>query len=163
VSRIFFGTTEILLFGQIKMPSKMGADKWPHVNFYDVRTGRKMKVHKDDIKLKRGTTKHGVKYYQAIAMEPGKLDYDLYKFLSEEKYDMLKAKMAGKSHKKSKKSKKSKEASRCNRTKSGKRVKKSKCKKPCSWVKRKSSRGKVVRKGYCKKPSKKSKKSSKKR
>ena len=129
-------------------------DRWPNIYFYDVRTDKKVKVNIDDVKLKSGSTKgHGPgKYFQAIAVEPGRLKYNLYKFINEEKYNDFKEKM--KEHKKKSKSKKSKSKSRspCNMTKSGKKITKKQCskKKTCSWVKGKRS-GMKSRKGYCRK------------
>ena len=114
-------------------------DKWPTFYFYDVRADKRVKVNEKDIKLKSGSTKgHGPgKYFQIVANKPGKLKYDLYKFVSEEKFLMLKDKM--KSNKKSPRY--------CNQSP------KAKCEKSrkCSWIKGK--RG--SRKGYCRKLSKK--------
>ena len=121
-------------------------DKWPYVYFYDVRQTKQVKVNVSDCKLKSGSTKgHGPgKYFQIIAVTPGKLDYNLYRFLSEDKYNEYKMKM-----KQSPKA--SPKKSSCNRRRS-KKVTKSKCKKSkkCSWVKG----VKGVRKGYCKKSKK---------
>lgn len=129
-------------------------DRWPNIYFYDVRTDKRVKVHADYIKLKSGSTKgHGPgKYFQAIAVEPGRLNYNLYKFINEEKYDDLKEKM--KQHKKPKSKKKTRSKSRtpCNMRKSGKKTTKKQCKrsKKCTWVKGTRS-GRKSRKGYCRK------------
>ena len=129
-------------------------DRFPYIYFYDVRTDKKVKVHVDDVKLKSGSTKgHGPgRYFQAVAMQPGRLTYNLYKFMSEEKYDYFKSKMKGsrsKSRSRSRSRSRTPKKSRCNQTKSGKRVKKTTCKKSkkCSWVQGK--RG--TRRGYCRK------------
>ena len=126
-------------------------DRWPNFNFYDVRTDKKVKVHKDNIKLKVGSTKgHGPgRYWQAIAVEPGNLTYNLYKFISEEKYYELKELMKAKKSR-SKSRSRSKTPSKCNRKKSDKRTLKKNCRKPCSWVKGSRS-AKKSRKGYCRK------------
>lgn len=121
-------------------------DKWPHIYFYDVRKQDKVKVHKDHLKLKSGSTKgHGPgKYFQLIAVKSGRRDYDLYKFVSEEKYDMYKQLLAGKTSVKKSKPKSKPRSSRCNKKtrdacKSSTRT--------CSWIK--GVRGQ--RKGYCRK------------
>lgn len=128
-------------------------DRWPNIYFYDVRQDKQVKVDCKDCKLKSGSTKgHGLgKYFQIIAVKPGKLDYNLYKFLSEGKYDEYKALMKG-----SKKSPKvsKKKPSRCNTLKSGKKKSKKRCvrSKTCSWVKgKRGSTRSPSRKGYCRK------------
>lgn len=132
-----------------KMPSRKSRGKMPsdtntYMYFYDVYLGRPKKIHIDDFKLKRGKTKYGVPYHLAVAVKPGNLDYNLTKFLSEDKYYKYKDLKAGGSRS---------YASACNRTKSGKRRSRKSCKrnsKTCSWVKSKRSRsGKIKRRSYC--------------
>ena len=118
-------------------------DKWPTIHFYDVSKDKQVKVDASDCYLKSGSTKgHGPgRYFQIVADKPGRLDYKLYKFVSEEKFKELKELM--------KASPKPKKSRKCNMTASGKKVTKAKCikKNSCTWVKGK--RG--SRKGYCRK------------
>lgn len=132
------------------MPLK--ADSWPHFYFLDVSTkgelgfAQKIKVHKDHVKLKTGSTKgRGPgKYYAIVAKGQNSNGNDIYKFTSEVEYEKLKKKMAkSESMKSPKKSRRSPKKSKCN-MKLKPVCKKSKT---CSWVK--GVRG--VRKGYCRK------------
>lgn len=123
-------------------------DRWPNIYFYDVRQTKQVKVNVKDCKLKSGSTKgHGPgKYFQIIAMKPGRLDYNLYKFISEDSFTDLSKKMKG-GKVTSKKS-----PSACNRnSRTGKKKSKKQCSgKSCSWVKGRRASGKTKsRKGYC--------------
>ena len=64
------------------MPLKK--DQWPHFYFYDVSHpgGKKLKVHKDDCKLKTGSTKgHGCgSYYAIIAKGMNSNNNDIWKY-----------------------------------------------------------------------------------
>ncbi len=128
-------------------------DHWPHFQFYDVTTDKKIKVHKDKIKLKSGSTKNKKgpgKYYAIVAVGANSNGNDIYRFTNEETFKKLKTKLKGGSKKSPKKS-----PSRCNMVKSKKKTK-DKCmkSKKCTWVKgKKSTRKSPARKGYCRKAS----------
>ena len=131
------------------------SDKWPNFYFYDVTADKKIKVHKDHVKLKKGSTKgRGPgSYYAVVAVKQNSNGNDIYKWIDETTYDKLKSLFKKGTAKKSpKKSRKS--PSRCNTLASGKKKTKKSCmkSKKCSWVKgKKKSRKSPARKGYCRK------------
>lgn len=131
-------------------------DRWPNFHFYDVRTDKRVKVHHTDVRLKSGSTKgHGPgRYFQVVAIEPGRLNYNLHKFISEERYEELKDKMRNEGSRSRRKSRTTsrRKPSRCNVKKSNVKKTKAECKrsKKCSWVKGTRSARKS-RKGYCRK------------
>lgn len=131
------------------MPLK--SDKWPNFYFYDVTCDKKIKVHKDDVKLKKGSTKgRGPgSYYAVVAVKQNSNGNDIYKWIDESTYNKLKTMFKKGTAKASRKS-----PSRCNSLASGKKKTKTACmkSKKCSWVKgKRKSRKSPARKGYCRK------------
>lgn len=126
-------------------------DKWPNFYFYDVTADKKIKVHKDDITVKKYSTKgRGLgSSFAVVAVGQNSNGNNINKWINEETYNELKQKLKTKTTTKSKKS-----PTRCNTYVSGKKKKKSACikSKKCTWVKgRRKTRKSPARKGYCRK------------
>tara|TARA_Y100000746_G_C15464093_1_gene432930 strand:- start:457 stop:885 length:429 start_codon:yes stop_codon:yes gene_type:complete len=139
------------------MPS-LKTDKWPHFYFYDVSDKNKynLKVHKDDVKLKKRVTKTGGpgNYHAIIAVGQGSQGQDVWKWTSAENYLRLKEKFKKEKKTSPTKSKKTQRSpQKCNVLNSGKKKTKEQClksPKTCRWVSgKKKSRKSPARKGYC--------------
>lgn len=128
------------------MPLKK--DKWPNFYFYDVTCDKHIKVHCDDVKLKKGSTKGRAlgTYYAIIAKGANSNGNDIWRFISEDTYTKLKKKFSGE-----KRGSPSAKASKCNRVGTKRKLKKAcKSSKKCRWVSgQRKSRGKSARRGYC--------------
>ncbi len=74
------------------------SDKWPIINFYDVRTRRPVKVNADRVKVNfnQGSTRgRGAGKYYSVSSHTGS-GRKLYKFLSEANYRGLKSRSSSK-------------------------------------------------------------------